>query len=261
MLHAPLIRAVAASALAIASAGCGGGTQLAVKYASNYSPPKGSFSVFGVFENGRLSPEAWLELGPTLSSGFSQSLCETAWHTGFLSAKPDLAAAIDDYTKDDGVTDKLLDHLAPMAKGASILSVSVLGHRPGPETDEPPKPSGSGSSRPTPVGGRAGGLARGGMHGTGWPQPRLPDVPDSESKDSAYEMSALLYSVQEHRAIVLVSMTHSGPNLDAALRQFSEKLRAAIPNVTCSGWNFEANVDAAAVRALIHRETPEPTGE
>src|ERR1039457_4951671 len=90
--------------VALALIGCGDGdTQIVVKYASDYARPTANISVFGVFENGRLSPESWKEIGPLLSSSFGQGTCDSAWSDGFVNANPALTSSIDDYTKDEGV--------------------------------------------------------------------------------------------------------------------------------------------------------------
>jgi len=48
----------------------------------------------------------------------------------------------------------------------------------------------------------------------------------------------------------LVALSYSGPDIDAALQEFSEKVRSAIPNVTCVGWNLNAQIDSEQVRKL-----------
>ena len=117
-------------AAAVASIGCGDGR----RKSSSSMPPttpdlRQTFAILGIVENGRLSPAAWQELGHRLSSRFSQSTCETLWNDNFMSANPTLASSIDEYTKDDGVTDELLERLAPMAKGGSILAFTVVGRQ------------------------------------------------------------------------------------------------------------------------------------
>jgi hypothetical protein len=76
-----------------------------------------SFSILGVFEDGRMSADAWDRLGPKLSRAFGKNACEVAYTAGLLSSKPRLAAAIDAYARDNGVTDDLLEQISPLAKG------------------------------------------------------------------------------------------------------------------------------------------------
>jgi len=253
-------------AIAVASicAGCGGDTQLTVRYAPEYVPSNGSLSVFGVFENGRLSSDAWREVGPILSSGFSQSVCESAWNENFLNANPTLTSAIDEYTRDDGVSDKLLARLAPLAKGGSILTFTVLGRRPASKSEGSARAKGSTSSAPLQVGGGMSGMGGGGRGmrgGGGRRQPSMLVEQDSETKRGAYEISALLYSIQQRRSIASVSMSYTGPDIDVALKEFSDKLRTAITNVTCAGWDFDAKVDAGKIRELMDQPVPEAVTE
>ena len=78
-----------AMAVAVTSLDWGDGeTQISVKYASDYVQPTAGLSVFGVFENGRLSPESWNDIGPTLSSRINKASCETAWTNNFITATP-----------------------------------------------------------------------------------------------------------------------------------------------------------------------------
>jgi len=247
--------------VALSLLGCGGGdTQLAIKYASDYAQPTGDISVFGVFENGRLSPEAWKEIGPQLSSSFSQGTCENAWSDGFLSANPALTSSIDDYTKDEGVTDDLLDRLAPMAKGSSIVTFTVLGRRLTKGSDKGGKSPASVSATPMRMGGGGRGMGGGGRGmrgGGGRRQSSTSPDQDNAPGRSDYEITASLFSIRLHHSIALVSMTYTGPDVDAALVEFAAKIRSVMPGVTCNGWNLNTHIDVDQVRKLT-KPPPEP---
>lgn len=266
MRHGLQLRHISyAIAIAVASVGCGDGdTQITVKYASDYTRPAAAISVFGVFENGRLSPESWKEIGPALSSRFSQGTCETAWSDSFLSADPTLTSTIDEYTKDDGVTDELLDRLAPMAKGGAILTFTVLGRRLVPGSDGSSKSSGTTRSTPMRTGGGFRGMGGGGrgMRGNGGRQQSGTSADQNNAKGrTTYVISASLFSIRGRRSVALVAMSYSGPNIDAALQEFATRLRSVIPDVTCTGWNLDAHIDVDQVRKLMNHPVPEPVDE
>src|ERR1700690_2762282 len=193
-------------AISIALIGCGDGdTQFVVKYASDYARPSTNISVFGVFENGRLSPESWKEIGPVLSSSFGQGTCDNAWNDGFLSSNPALTASIDDYTKDEGVTDELLDRLAPMANGSFIVTFTVLGRQLTKGSDNSGKSPASASAPPIRMGGGGRGMGGGGraMRGGGARQQSSTDQ-NRASGRSAYEITAALFSIRLHHSVALV---------------------------------------------------------
>ena len=89
---------------------------------------KMTVSVLGVFKEGRMSPESWDEIGPKISSVFgAQGMCPIAYNAKLITDKPDLAEAVDDYSRANGVTDDLLDQLAPAANGDAVLVITVAG--------------------------------------------------------------------------------------------------------------------------------------
>lgn len=242
-----------ASTLGVGCVGCAGGTQLNVQYANGYAPSTGSISVFGVFENGRLSPDAWHDLGAFVASSLGGRQCESLWTEQFRVNHTALANAVEDYTRDDGISDKLLQRMASMAKGTSILSFTTHGSLAGTKPAEGDK-KGASPNRPAPVRPPSQtSMARGGLGSTGWSTPNLRNNPEDTT---TYEISAVLYSVPQRRSVVLVSMTHQGGELNEALGKFAAKVREALGNRTCVGWNLELAIDAAVVRGLIEASLP-----
>jgi hypothetical protein len=79
---------------------------------------------------------------------------------------------------------------------------------------------------------------------------------------SDYEITASLFSIRLHHSVALVSMSYTGPDVDAALAEFTTKFRSAMPGVTCDGWNFKAHIDVDQVRKLMKPPPgPESGGE
>jgi hypothetical protein len=226
-----------------------------------------SVSVFGVFRNGRMSPEAWEDYGKTLSVPFSQGICQAAYDVVFTDANPELAATIDDYTKENGVSDELLAKFAPLAKGDTILLIAIDGQLPKPAASSAGKPSkpapnptssgqgngGSGANQGgVPGGGRGmgrggGGMGRGGMGGRRAPsalgQPAKPDK-------GFWELTAFFYSVRQHHVTRRVDLTQQGQDIDGDINLFAAKLGSEIPNVPCRGWDRSVRVDSDSIRKL-----------
>lgn len=252
-----LRRIGATATLLVAGMSCAGPTQFDVKYAPGYMPPTAEFSVFGVYENGRLNAEAWREVGAVLSRGFGASFCETAWSYQLQSVNPPLCSAIDEYTKDNGISDELLSRLAPLAQGAWILSFTVNRSQGSVDPQEPKSRRPPASSARAASLSRVGAAPQGGLRAAGWARPTLADADARNEGEPLFEISALLFSVKERRSTVLVSMSHRGTDLDEALGKFALKLREAIPRVTCTGWVLETPIDVAQIQDLAKQQLPE----
>lgn len=225
-------------------------------------------SVFGVFRNGHMSPESWEAFGAALSAPFSLGTCEAAYTNDFVAANPELTSAVDDYTKEDGVSEELLAKFAPLAKGDTILVVAINGQPARPAANargdkaSTRASSGSGNhggsgSEPGggPGGGRgmgrgAGGSCRGGMGG-GRPPPASPQRPKAEP--GSWELTAFLYSVRFHQLTGQVDVTQTGQDIDGALKTFVAKLANEIPGVPCRGWDRSVRVDSDSIRKMVER--------
>jgi cytochrome c551/c552 len=218
-------------------------------------------SVFGIFRNGRLSPEAWDDFGAGLSAPFSQKACEAAYTRDLANAKPELTSVVDDYAKENGVSDELLDRFAPLAQGDTIMVVAMTGQPAQPAADagagkaaKPAAarvPSGQGGYGGSAGGGRGmgrggGGFGRGGFGGRSQPQ-----VPSEHAKPEPWEISASFYSVPLHHTVSQVGMTYSGQDFEAALKAFVGRLRTEMPGVSCRGWERSPEVDVEAVHRML----------
>jgi len=226
-----------------------------------------SVSVFGIFRNGRMSPEAWEDFGKALSTPFSQGICQAVYDVVFTDANPELATTIDGYTRENGVSDELLATFAPLARGDTILVVAIDGQLPKPaaaSAEKPTKPAqdptssgqgngGSGASQGGVPGGSrgmgrgGGGMGRGGMGGR-----RAPSTPGQPAKPDrgSWELTAFFYSVRRHHVTRQVDLTQQGQDIDGDISLFAAKLGTEIPNVPCRGWDRNVRVDSDSVRKL-----------
>jgi hypothetical protein len=219
-------------------------TQFSVKYAPSFQKQP-TLSILGVFREGRMSPETWEDIGPKISGAFGGGTCPIGYDAKLLSDKRTLAEEIDDYTRANGVTDDLLDQLAPAASGDAVLVVTVSG-RPIPlhadgglQAASAPPPPGPGRA----MGGRGGG----GPMNSGTPT----SLPRYTIDRNAFEMTASLFSPRDHRSVALVTMGYSGHSGAEALQRFVAKLHEAFPNVTCAGWHMnDVPIDEKKIHEL-----------
>jgi hypothetical protein len=227
--------AALALALALTISGCGDGS-FSVQRTAAFPPSGATLSVFGVYKDGRMSPESWDTLRPRLTPILGASPCETGYPEAVNASSPELGTAIDDYTRANGVTEDLLEQLAPMAKGDLIVLVMMTG-RPhtGPDTSQP-------APAPTAPPARTG--SRRGYQGVG------PARSQAATERGAFEMAASLYSVKTHRSVGAVSMRYTGSSLEEALDSFATHLAEELPRASCGGWNADVHVDPAVIRKL-----------
>jgi hypothetical protein len=222
-------------ALAVASVGCGDNS-FTVQRSVAFPSSGAALSVFGVFKDGRMSPEAWDDLRPRLTPILGAAACQTAYPEALNASGPELTQAIDDYTRANGVTEDLLDLTGPMAKGDLVLLVIMTG-RPHVAKDAPSEPS----QPPPPA--RPGGRGGRGYQsvGPGRTPGREPD---------AFEVAASLFSVKTHRLVGAISLRYTGQSRDEALQSFAERLTAELPQATCAGWSADVHVEPTKVRKL-----------
>jgi hypothetical protein len=229
--------AALALALALTTSACGDGS-FSVQRSPAFPPSGATLSVFGVYKDGRMSPESWDSLRPRLGPILGANACETGYPEAANASSPELGTAVDDYTRANGVTEDLLEQLAPMAKGDLILLVMMTG-RPhtGPDTSQPAPAPTTPAAPPARAGGR-----RGGYQGAGPGRAAI--------ERGAFEVAASLYSVKTHRSVGAISMRYTGSSLDEALESFATHLADELPKASCGGWNAEVHVDPAKIRKL-----------
>jgi len=232
-------------AVSIASSvGCAkGGAEFATKYAPNIRRDGMSVSVFGVYKDGRMSAEAWTDVAPSFASALGGASCGSLQSEPIVVNDRDVATALDDTTRADGVSDELLDVFAPAAAGDTIMLVTIAGH---PPTNGPTIVASEPRQTPYVSPGRNNrGIPANGYGKTepisGGPR-RPPDTHD------VFEVSAALFSVRDHHTIALVTMNYDGKSVDEAMAAFTAKLRAELPGMRCEGWKPDVHVDADRVR-------------
>jgi len=235
------------TAILATCAGCAPTTEFATKYASDFRRDGRTVSVFGVYKDGRMNAEAWSYAAPLFSTALGGGPCESLYGDVLLPNDRSVAEAVDDDARADGVTDALLDLLAPAATGEAVLVVTIAGRLPTTRAPNMSSPASASAPSPNPrgLGQRgAGGVSGGGLSPVASGGPRV-----SYGSQDALEVSAALFSVREHRTVARVVMTYTGKNADEAMASFIVKLRAELPGMKCQPWNREVHVDADRVRA------------
>jgi hypothetical protein len=216
-------------------AGCGDGSFHVDRAAGFPRSPAATISVLGVYRDGRLAPEAWDVFRPHLTPLFGVPACEPGFPDILASSGQQVVAAVDDYSRANGVTDELMDKLAPLAKGEFILLLVVNG-RPGKHSDSDSTPT---PTAPTPSG-RGGG--RRGTPSSGSSKTTT-EVPQ-------FEAVGILFSTKAHRSVGAIRMNYAGASIDEALEMFTSKLGSELPQATCSGWTGGVHLDASDIRRL-----------
>ncbi len=230
-----------AIAITLASASCSdGGASFDVRYAPGFTQGPTTLSVLGVFQGGRMSPEAWAQIGPPLSAALGQRKCEAAYGEEMQREDPQSFADLEDYTMNNGVTEDLLERLAPRASGEMILAISVHGRsvasiraggidpRLAATAQQPLPGSRLQTGRVSGTTGRVPG------QGSGVMLPNQPPEPES----GEIEIAASLFSVRLHRPVARLTMLYSGPSAEDAINKFAKRLGAELPGSTCRGWHF-----------------------
>jgi hypothetical protein len=139
-------------------------SELSVHFASGFVPKGSSVSLFGVFKDGRMSSDAWEEMGPLFARSLGNGACDLAYGADLVATKPDLSSAVDDYTRANGVTEDLLARFASTAQGDVIITFTVAGQPPAPAASTTAPQTAPGNMAQPP---RRGGGSRGGRRGRG----------------------------------------------------------------------------------------------
>jgi hypothetical protein len=236
--------AALASVALLVLGGCASDAQFTTRVAPELGPGRHTVSVLGVFKDGRMNDEAWGAIAPGLSAVFG-SACPALYGAQLAKEKPALSEAIDDYARANGVSEELLDQLAPAAGGDLILVVTLAGRV--------TKSKGGGADTSSVSGGgpatsRSGAGPMSGLNGGH--QSILPPGVEGNGGGGGLELSASLFSVRLHRSVALVAMQYTGDSVDDAVRKLAAKIAAAIPATACAGWSSSAPVDDHRIREL-----------
>jgi hypothetical protein len=217
-------------ALALSTASCGDETSVKVRYAEGFTPGPNAVSVLGVYRDGRMSVDAWGPLALPLSTALgARAVCEPGFSARLQRDNEPLFASIDEQAKNEGVTEDLLNKLAPSAQGDVILTVTMHGSvgRSSSDkvSDEPPQ-----RSMPSMRGmGAQGGGARGGPQRQASPRPPPPRV---------LEMSAMLFSARQGKPLARLTVMYGGTNAEEAVKMFAAEVGKMVPGSSCKGWSW-----------------------
>lgn len=210
--------------VALSAISCVDGPHFEARYAPEFTPGPAKVAVLGAFHHGRLSAESWYPLGPRVSSALGGSTCEAAFGEKLKRADPDLYDKIDADVIENGITDEMLNQLAPKSGADLIMTITIHGR-----VDRAMTPAAT-SQDPTLPGYRPG--AAGGNPG------RMRQSRGRVVEWRGIEISASLFSVKLHRSVGRITLRHPGNNADAAIAAFAAKLGAELPGSTCREWTF-----------------------
>jgi hypothetical protein len=190
-------------------------THFATQVAPGFSPPGHAISVLGLYREGRMSTDGWGAIAPQMAKVFGGAACDAGFSASFADAHADLAAAIDDYTRDSGPTDDVLASLAPAARGDVLLVVTLAGH----------------ARVHTKISLPAEAAAANRRSGSRAPRARPTD---------ALDMTAVIFSVRDRRSVASVAFEYTGESAAEAIANFASKLGQTLPGATCAGWDWAA---------------------
>jgi hypothetical protein len=218
----------------LVTAGCGDAS-FHVDRAAEFPKAAGaSISIFGVYRDGRLAPEAWDSFRSHLTPLFGAAGCEPGYPDVFAASGTPVVQAVDDFTRANGVTDELLDRVASTAKGDLVLLIALTG-RPGVKADTEASPTRA-AAPSMRAGGRRGTPSSGSTH-------RAADAP-------AFEAVGIVFSPKAHRSVGAIRLSYTGASLDEALESFMAHLGAEMPKASCAGWKGDLHLEVGDVRRL-----------
>lgn len=212
--------------LAAAATSCADGPHVEARYAPEFTPKPGKIAILGAFQGGRMSSDAWIPIGPRIGSALGHTTCEAAFGEKLKRADQELYEKIDAEVAENGITDEMLDRLAPKTDADLIMTVTVLGR-----SQRAVTPSAA-SQDPTMPGYRPG--AAGGNVARG----RSTRGKTMEWRGT--EIHASLFSVKLHRSVGKITLRFGGSNFDAGIGVFAAKLGAELPGSTCAAWAWDA---------------------
>jgi hypothetical protein len=233
---------------ALALAACSGPAEFSTRYAPEFAHAPHTVSLLGVYKDGRMNSDAWEQIGAGLSAPLGGK-CGPGYDS-LVASNQELSGAIDDYARANGIGDELLDQLGPAAQGDLIMVVTIAG-RVSQKGQDLPDTNAVAGGPPSTMGskyrgGQNTGAGAGGRGGSGAMR-----RPRALADGAAFEMSASLFSVKDHRSVAMVAMEYSGPSVDDAVAKMATKLGVELPGTTCSGWNWGVQIDDHRIRDLV----------
>ena len=212
-----------------------GGAQFATQTASGFVPAPHTVSVLGVYKDGRMAVGSWDKLAPHLVQALGSAPCDVGFDS-LITSNQELANAIDEYSRDEGPTGKLLTELAPAARGDLLMVVTFAGRPPQHQTQEGPL---------------AGAPVRNNMGTQRKRRRQAQNSADSAPDPNRLDISASLFSVTQNHPVALVSMSYGGSSVEDAMTRFGAELAHTIPNSKCAGWNWEVKIEPTTLRTAV----------
>jgi hypothetical protein len=236
-----VLRTVTLAALALGlSSGCLADASFQSKTAPDFPvAATNTVSVLGVYKDGMMSADAWDTFGGRLSKPFGSEKCDVAYGPRHLTKDLSLVSAIEEYARDNGVSDELLSEIAKGAKSDIVVVYTVAGHVKKEGGDKSEKSSlftrgptpqpiqrGSGVRTPPPRGSRAARIA-----------------------GAQFTMSASFYATKQHRSVGYLSMRYAGTSEEEAFAAFNDKIAGILPHASCIPFE-DAEIDAEKIRTM-----------
>jgi hypothetical protein len=223
-----VVRFLFGVAVASGLVSCEGGPQIAVRYAPEFTPGRQTVAVFGVFQGGRMRPEAWFPLSARVSGAFGRPSCPVAFGDALKRADAELYAKLDEDVAANGVAEEIIETVVPKTDAEVIVTLSVYGRVRNAKTQVTgDDPSPQGHRRDPTMPGRRTGVAGGGQHHRSRANTVTPN---------GLEMSASLYSVKLKCAVGRITLHYAGTSVDEAVTLFADKLHEELAGSTCRDW-------------------------
>jgi hypothetical protein len=207
-----------------------GSARFEAKYAPGFSGGPQEISLLGVYQDGRMSPDAWAEIGSKLSPLLGKKACDVAYDTKLRDISPELFTDLDKATQSEGITEEILDKLVPAAEGDTIGVVSL--HIRGAAGQRLDGTDPTGLSYQTNNSRLPGSRSR--------QPPSLRPVAPTTWQLGEIRMIATLFSKKTHTTTARLTMIYTGNNIDEAIGKFVAKVGESWPGSTCRGWKWEA---------------------
>jgi hypothetical protein len=211
------------------------GVDVTVHRAPNYSPRDVTLSVLGVFKNGRMDAAAWNDWAATIAAATGAAGCTPAFDDRMEKAAPALFSELDESTRQDGITDEILERAAPSALGDAILVIESFGRAA--QTKKPDDAETAPQQAPAPPPPSMGRRGRGRSVANTSAAPR-------EAPRDELDVSIGVYSIRDRQGLASVQMhTDAGASADA-IQTLSEKLRETLHGARCAGWTWQKSAVA-----------------
>ena len=190
-----------------------------VEGAENVGEQAGAFSLLGVYRSGRLVEEEWRLLQAGVSSAWGGRTCVPGYSGAYRSEATAQLEVLDSLIEKEGVTEEILQMLAPAAESDFIVVIEIYG--------EPPR-GGVATENEGPI-----EVA----HGSA---PMTTDAPSPmvDSPRRGMEMSADVFSTKTGQTVAVLEMNYKGSSETEAFRMFSDALLKHFPGKTCASWDW-----------------------